>query len=93
MLIKLVNEKRNDWDEHLGVVLFTYCTTYEVSTIHTPFQLVYGLYSLMPTKYLLPTFTSEGIVVTNIVKVLTKRIFELEKLEETRLEAIENIRE
>jgi hypothetical protein len=53
MLTKLGNEKRNDWDEQLGVILFAYRIAYKVSTGHTPFQLVYGLYPLMPTKYLL----------------------------------------
>jgi hypothetical protein len=86
----LVNEKKNDWDEHLRAILFAYGTVDKVSTRHTPFQLVYGLYPLMPTKYLLPTLTKEGIVVINTMRVLTNIIFELEKLEETQLEGIEN---
>ncbi len=44
MLTKVVNEKRNDWDEHLGVVLFAYHIAYKINTWHTPFKLVYGLY-------------------------------------------------
>jgi hypothetical protein len=57
MITKLVNKKINDWDEHLGTLLFIYYTTYKVSTRHTPFQLVYGLYPLMLIKYLVFTFT------------------------------------
>jgi len=45
----------------------------------------------MPTKYLLPTLTKEGIVVNDIMRVFTSMIFELEKLKETKLKAIENI--
>jgi hypothetical protein len=90
MLTKLVNEKKNDWDEHLGVVIFFYYIAYKVNIRHTPFQLVYGLYPLMPTKYLLPTFTKEGIAIHGIVKILTSKISELKKLEETKLHAIEN---
>ncbi len=44
LLTKLVNENRNDWDEHLSTILFSYWTTYKVGTNHTPFQLVYGLH-------------------------------------------------
>jgi hypothetical protein len=57
MLTKLINEKNNDWDEHLGAILFTYYIAYKISTGHTPFQLVYGLYPLRPTKYLILSTT------------------------------------
>jgi hypothetical protein len=32
LLTKLVNENRIDWDEHLSIVLFSYKTTYKVTT-------------------------------------------------------------
>ncbi len=53
LLTKLVNEKRTDQDEHMSIVLFSYRTTYKVVTSCTPYQLVYGLHPLMPTKYVL----------------------------------------
>jgi hypothetical protein len=34
-------------------VLFSYKTTYKVSTRYTPYQLVYGLHPLMPTEYII----------------------------------------
>lgn len=40
---KLVNENKNDWDEHLGIMLVVYCIIYKVNIRHTPFQLLYGL--------------------------------------------------
>jgi hypothetical protein len=49
LLTKLVNENRNDWDEHMSTVLFSYRIAYKVGTGHTPFQLVYGLHPLLPT--------------------------------------------
>jgi len=56
MLTQLVNEKKRlGWT--MGALLFIYSTTYKVSTRHIPFQLVYGLYPLMPTEYLVPTLT------------------------------------
>ena len=58
MLAKLVNNQRSDWDEHLATVLWAYRTAFKVTTLHTPFQLVYGLQPLMPTEYILPTYVS-----------------------------------
>jgi hypothetical protein len=76
---KLVNENRNDWDENLSIVLFSYQIAYKVGTCHTPFQLVYGLHPLLPTKYLLPSRIGENWN-PQPVRVLTSRLFELEKL-------------
>jgi hypothetical protein len=59
LLTKLVNEK-NDWDEYLYTILFSYQTTYKVETGHTPFQLVYGLHPLLLIKYLLPSKLGEN---------------------------------
>jgi len=49
LLTKLLNENHIDWDEHLHTILYAYGTTFRITTKHTPFQLVYGLYLLMPT--------------------------------------------
>jgi hypothetical protein len=56
----LVNENKNDWDEHMSTFLFSYQTTYKLGIGHTPFHLVYGLLPLLPTKYLLPSKPSEN---------------------------------
>jgi hypothetical protein len=55
LLTKLIDENRNDYDEHLSTILFSYRTTYNVGHGHTPFQLVYGLHLLLPIEYLLPS--------------------------------------
>ena len=60
LLAKLVNDQRLDWDEHLPTVLWAYRTAFKVTTLHTPFQLVYGLQPLMPTEYILPTYVSSS---------------------------------
>ncbi len=56
----MVNENRNDWDEHLSTILFSYQIAYKVGISHNPFQLVYGLHPLLPTKYLLPSKPGEN---------------------------------
>jgi hypothetical protein len=79
LLTKLVIENKNDWGEHLSIVLFSYRTTHKVGTNHTPFQLVYGLHPLLPTEYMLPFRPGENKN-SQLVKVLTSRLSELEKL-------------
>jgi hypothetical protein len=74
----------NDEDEHLSIVLFSYWTAYKVVIGHTPFQLVYGLHPLLPTKYLLPLRPSEHVN-PKPIKVLTSRLSELEKLQQNKL--------
>jgi hypothetical protein len=79
LLTKLVNDNRTNWGEHLSIVLFSYRTVYKVSIGYTPYQLVYGLHPLMPTKCIMPIASgNEGNI--TLVKVLTSIITELEKL-------------
>jgi hypothetical protein len=83
-LTKLINENRTDWDEHLSIVLFPYIIAYKVAIGYTPYQLVYGLHPLMPTKYIVPIVG--GNERDSIpMRVLTSRITELEKLQEDRM--------
>jgi hypothetical protein len=62
-----------------------------VGLSHTPFQLVYGLHVLMLIEYLLPTTnftTSHDFAMTY---VLSTRLSQLEKLEESRTLVVETI--
>jgi len=52
LLTKLVSEIIIDWDEHLYTLLFSNRTAYKITIRYTPYQLVYGLHPLMPTKYI-----------------------------------------
>jgi hypothetical protein len=61
--------------EHLFVVLFSYIVIYKVA----PYQLVYGLHPLMPTKYIVPIVGGDERNCT-LVRVLISRITKLEKL-------------
>jgi hypothetical protein len=71
-------------------MLFSYRTTYKIATGYTPYQLVYGLHPLMPTKYIV-LIVGGNERDSTIMKVLTSRITKLEKLQETRMEARETI--
>jgi hypothetical protein len=69
-------------------MLFSYKIAYKITTQYTPYQLVYGLHPLMPTKYIIPIVN--GNERDNIqMKVLTRKIIELQKLQETKMKAIE----
>ncbi len=57
---------------------------------YTPYQLVYGLHPLMPTKYVLPTINGDHKDVEP-TRVLTTRIIKLEKLHENKLEVQINV--
>jgi hypothetical protein len=71
LLIKLVNENKMDWDEHLLTILFYYKTTYKVATWSTPYQLVYGSNPLMPIEYIL-LITNTNHRKGNFVKKINK---------------------
>jgi len=68
----------------LSIVLFSYQIAYKVGISHTPFQLVYGLHPLLPTKYMLP-FKPGETKDPQLVRVLISRLFKLEKLQANRL--------
>ena len=87
MLQKLVNDNHTDWDIQLYTVLFSYRTAYKVATGHSPFELVYGLLPLMPTKYIVPTQRTTTDLDFIQHRVLAVRIADLDKLDETRLKA------
>jgi len=73
LLIKLVSENKINWDEHLFIMLFSYKIAYKVATRYTPYQLMYGLRPLMPTKYIVPIVGGNERDNTS-VRVLTNRL-------------------
>ncbi len=78
-MTKLVSENKTNWDEHMFIVLFSYRIADKIVIGSTPYQLVYGLHPLMPTKYIV--LIAGGNEKDNtLVKVLTNKIIELEKL-------------
>ncbi len=72
-----------NWDEHIYMVLYVYCTTFKVTTRQTSFQLVYWLYLLMPTTYMLSTSNSNLDQNCFPSHILTSHMVELEQMDET----------
>jgi hypothetical protein len=69
-------------------VLFSYKTTYKVATRYSPYQLVYGLNPLMPTKYIV-LIVGGNDKDSILMRVLTSRIIKLEKLQKVIIQAAE----
>ncbi len=84
----MVGEKKTD--ENLSIILFSYITTYKVAIGYTPYQSIYGLHPLMPTKYVLSTINGH---LRNLepTRMLIARIIELEKLYDNKLETKNNM--
>lgn len=83
-LINLVNENYIDWDEHLNTIMYGYWTSFKVTIGHTPFQLVYGLFLLKLTKYMLPTINSHPNWDFFPTHIFTSQMVKLEHLDEIR---------
>ncbi len=86
----LVNEKITNQDAHLSPILFSCMIVYKVATWYTFYQLVYGLHPLMLTKYVLPTISGDHKD-REPAKIIIARTIKLEKLQENKLEAQNNV--
>jgi hypothetical protein len=53
MLRSYVNDKGNDWDQHLATAELAYNTATQESTGYTPFRLSYGMEARLPMDYAL----------------------------------------
>ncbi len=66
-------------------MLFLHKTAYKVTIGYTPYQLVYGLHTLMPIEYIILVVGGDERNNTPM-RVLISRIIELEKLQEARMQ-------
>jgi hypothetical protein len=64
--------------------LLSYRTTFKVTTSYTPYKLVYGLHPFKPTKYVMLVINGVHMD-ANLVRVITNRIFDMEKLQNDKL--------
>jgi hypothetical protein len=53
--MKIYRVNRDDWYLRVPTVLWSYRTTCKKLTMQTPFKLVYGLESVVPMEYLVPS--------------------------------------
>lgn len=62
-LIKVCNEKRNDWDMCIPAMLWAYRTTCNKLTEQILFRLVYGVEVVMPMEYIMHSLCIVAFVV------------------------------
>ncbi len=70
----------------MSIVFFLYRISYKLVTSYTPYQLVYALHPLMPTKYVLLAISGDHKD-AKLTKMLITKITKLEKLQANKLEA------
>ena len=66
-LRKVCNVTRDNWDEHVPIVLWAYRTKMKILTKYTPFRVIYGKETMM---------TMELLLVSLCVVVMSKMIEE-----------------
>ena len=79
-----VSEKEDEWDKHIGSVLFAYRTTKHNTTRKTPFFMVYGREAILPIE---DFETGENFGMDAIIE----RTYDLINLVDDRIKALENI--
>lgn len=55
VLTKIVNDNRFDWDQKLHSAIWAYRVAYKTVLGTTPFNMVFGLNTVLPLEFLLPT--------------------------------------
>ena len=89
-LTKICSTDKDDWDEKISVVLWAYRTAYKRSTDQTPFRLVYGQEAVVPLHFRQQTPIIAQLLHVNVEQARKDRLFQLSKLEEHRLMAIQH---
>ena len=69
----------------LPSALWAYCTSYKVTTGHTPFQLMYGQEAVVSIEFMVPSLTIAIDNKLGDMKSLKERLYNLNKLDERRL--------
>lgn len=87
---KVVLEKRREWDLHVSEALWAYRTAHKNATGFTPFQLAFGLEATVPIELELCSLRTAIKHGMDEAESLKTRVFMLEKLDETRRQALFN---
>jgi hypothetical protein len=89
---RLIEDKHRQWHTLLTYALWEYRTTTKVSTIYTPFQLVYGQESILTTDLKLSSLRLMLQVKELNSSNFSQRMNELLDLEEQRMFSLDNIK-
>ena len=51
MLVKFVEDKREEWDSVLDCCIFAYNTSKHASSLYSPFEIMYGRKAVLPVEF------------------------------------------
>jgi hypothetical protein len=91
ILKKTVIKNRRDWHDHLFEALWAYRVTVRTLTQATPYSLVYGSEAILPLEVQLPSLwvaVHEEMIKDEQIRL---RFQELDVLEESHLQAVQNL--
>lgn len=58
MLVNFIGTRKDAWDEHIDACVFAYNTSRQESTLHSPFEVMFGRQAVLPVE--LDTNIDEG---------------------------------
>lgn len=87
---KICSIDKNDWDDKITAVLWAYITTYKISINQTPFKMVYGQEVVVPLHFRQHTVEIAKVFKLDIGEAKHERLFQLQKLEEDRVIALQH---
>jgi hypothetical protein len=82
--------EKDDWDDKVPAVLWAYRTTYKRETNQTPFKMVYAQEVVVPLHFRQHTLEIAEVLKLDIGEAKNERIFQLQKLEEEKIIAIQH---
>ena len=65
-----MDQKQNDWDQHLALVEFAYNNSKQASTGFSPFYLNYGQHPFLPSSLLIPTSSNSNAAAEDLLEQL-----------------------
>ena len=89
-LTKICNIDKYDWDDNVPAIPWAYRTTYKRETNQTPFKLVYGQEVVVPLHFRQHTLEISKVLKLDISEAKHERLFQLQKLEEDRVIALQH---
>ena len=90
ILTKIVSAHKTDWDVKLASVLWAYRIVEKITTRRTPFYLTYGLDSIVPIEFSLPTYRIIHSQRLDVEESQLQRLQQLEQVEEDRDTALQH---
>ncbi|XP_019089204.1 PREDICTED: uncharacterized protein K02A2.6-like [Camelina sativa] len=87
ILARIMGITKKDWAFKLDDALWAYRTAYKTPTGRTPFQLLYGKNCHLPVEVEYKAMWATKLLNLDIKTVQEKRVMDLHKLDEIRLEA------